>query len=531
MTIEWSNSISSGYVVPLTIVTLVLFYLRSELRWKARTHGLSHPPGPRSWPEVGSVFSMPKFKPWEGFRDMCAQYGDIIFMQVPGQSMLVLSSANSAIEYLEKRSANTSDRPQNPVVELTGQSFNLAFMPYGAQWRAHRRTFWQHFHPGTVSKYRPIQRASAHRFLARLLDSPSHLKQHIRHAFSATMLKALYDIEVTGEEDERVRIMDAAVGAITAAAPGDFAVEMFPFLRHVPMWVPGAGFQKIFAECKVANEHLKHVLFDQAKDSLVDQWRRSCILTEMRARSATKDDSDILPDEEILKNICIFAFEAGADTTFSITYATFVALALYPEAQQRAQAELDAVVGPYRLPDYTDVDALVYVHALILEVLRWHLVTPLSIPHRTIADDEFRGYFIPAGTTVCVNMWAILHDPEMYDRPNEFLPERFIRDGKLDFTAARDPTTIMFGFGRRVCAGRYFARNSLFITIASVLHVFTVGLPLDEDGRPIQIKYEQSHGLLSYPVDGRCSITPRSPAAEVLILNAQNPESIVQNIG
>lgn len=82
----------------------------------------------------------------------------------------------------------------------------------------------------------------------------------------------------------------------------------------------------------------------------------------------------------------------------------FVALALYPEVQKKAQAELDAVVGPDRLPDYNDRDKLVYVNAIIKESLRWHNVLPM-ITHRTVEDDEFRGCFIPAGTTILVNVW------------------------------------------------------------------------------------------------------------------------------
>ncbi len=87
--------------------------------------------------------------------------------------------------------------------------------------------------------------------------------------------------------------------------------------------------------------------------------------------------------------------------------AFFVAIALYPEVQKRAQAELDSVVGPHRLPEYGDSPDLVYVNALIKELLRWHLVLPLGVPHFTLEDDEFNGYFIPAGTALMTNVWCV----------------------------------------------------------------------------------------------------------------------------
>ena len=84
-----------------------------------------------------------------------------------------------------------------------------------------------------------------------------------------------------------------------------------------------------------------------------------------------------------------------------------MALSLHPEALKKAQAELDAVVGPHRLPDISDRDSLAYVKAVIMEALRWHVVLPVGILHSIIADDEFRGYFIPVGTIVVPFLWHV----------------------------------------------------------------------------------------------------------------------------
>ena len=80
---------------------------------------------------------------------------------------------------------------------------------------------------------------------------------------------------------------------------------------------------------------------------------------------------------------------------------------MYPSAQRKAQAELDAVIGPERLPDFSDRAALPYMSALLREVLRWHVVTPIGVPHCTAADDEYNGHFIPAGSIVSPNLWCV----------------------------------------------------------------------------------------------------------------------------
>jgi len=100
-------------------------------------------------------------------------------------------------------------------------------------------------------------------------------------------------------------------------------------------------------------------------------------------------------------------------------------MALFPETQSIAQAELDGVVGSSRLPTMEDRASLPYVVALIKETLRWHAVVPLSVPRRTDKDDAYNGsyqrrwmvvdpkrshvsgYFIPAGTTVMPNIWYV----------------------------------------------------------------------------------------------------------------------------
>jgi cytochrome P450 len=53
-------------------------------------------------------------------------------------------------------------------------------------------------------------------------------------------------------------------------------------------------------------------------------------------------------------------------------------MALYPDVQQKAQAEIDAVVGPNRLPAHDDRESLPYINAMVKETMRWQLVTPLG---------------------------------------------------------------------------------------------------------------------------------------------------------
>lgn len=76
-----------------------------------------------------------------------------------------------------------------------------------------------------------------------------------------------------------------------------------------------------------------------------------------------------------------------------------VAMAMYPDVQRKAQAELDRHVGN-RLPDFSDLSDLTYVQAVVLETLRWMPTVPVGIAHGLTADDTYRGWHIPKDTIV-----------------------------------------------------------------------------------------------------------------------------------
>ena len=82
-------------------------------------------------------------------------------------------------------------------------------------------------------------------------------------------------------------------------------------------------------------------------------------------------------------------------------------MASYPEVQKRAQAELDTVVGPHRLPTFADKSNLPYLNALVKECLRFRPVAPLGFTHKSMEEDEYRGYRIPKGSSIVYNVWYV----------------------------------------------------------------------------------------------------------------------------
>lgn len=196
----------------------------------------------------------------------------------------------------------------------------------------------------------------------------------------------------------------------------------------------------------------------------------------------------------------------------------FLAMTLYPQVQQRAQEELDAVLSSGTMPTFADRPQLPYIEAITREALRWHPTLPQSVAHRATADNTYRGYFIPEGTLLVENTWTILHDEKIYpDEPRAFKPERFLNEkGQIDENVF-NPSKVAFGAGRRICAGRHVADADIWITIAFVLRVFTIAKAEDQEGKEITPKVRFTNGVISHPEAFVCNIKPRSSEYEELV--------------
>lgn len=190
--------------------------------------------------------------------------------------------------------------------------------------------------------------------------------------------------------------------------------------------------------------------------------------------------------DRLAQNVCGVGYVAGSDTSAAAAKMLLLILADHPKIQAKAQAELDAVLGSERLPTIADRPSLPYVHAIVKELGRYYTVNPFGLPHASAEDDEYEGYFIPKGTIIMPNAWAMMHDPEVFEAPFEFRPERYLKDDQID-SSVPDGERAAFGFGRRICPGRYFSNDALFLLTASILARFDIRLPKDEHGVSIPV--------------------------------------------
>ncbi|KAG8391977.1 hypothetical protein BUALT_Bualt01G0243500 [Buddleja alternifolia] len=181
---------------------------------------------------------------------------------------------------------------------------------------------------------------------------------------------------------------------------------------------------------------------------------------------------DRLSDSDMIAVLWEMIFR-GTDTVAVLIEWILARLVLHPDVQSKVQDELDKVVGRSRAVTESDLAELVYLTAVVKEVLRLHPPGPLlSWSRLSITDSVVDGYHVPAGTTAMVNMWAIMRDEEVWVEPLKFNPDRFLGSDTEFSVLGSDMRIAPFGSGRRSCPGKALGMTTVSFWVATLLHEF-----------------------------------------------------------
>ncbi|KAJ7704017.1 cytochrome P450 [Mycena rosella] len=443
--------------------------------------------------------------------------GPVVYLNIAGQSIVVLNTAKSAADLLDHRGGIYSDRPQNIVAsELMTGGLLVVFGRYGEVWRRMRRAAHEGLNNNVSPKFHPIQSKEAIFLTHSLMVNPTAWDRHFRRTAASAVLSIVYDIPtLLSEQDPKIRLINNFVERLVRAAyPGAFFVEYFTWMRYLPAWM--AKWKWDALEQHRMDDEMFRGLFTDVKNRVAKgDYRESFCATLLE-----QQDRHSLNEKESAW-LAATLYAGGAETTSAVLAWFLFAMLSFPDAQNRAQEELDAVVGRSRMPTFADYKSLPYLRALIKETLRWMPVNPIGLSHRLIEDDYYEGHLIPKGSIVIANVWALNRDPEVYGPDAHlFNPSRYLdKEGNLTVVVAetKDEGHHSFGFGRRICLGRYVANDSLFIDMASILWGLSIA-PLADAALPSADDCVDT-GLVIRPPPFHCSLTPRFADAPGIVAN------------
>ncbi|KIY53266.1 putative cytochrome P450 oxidoreductase [Fistulina hepatica ATCC 64428] len=495
----------------LLVVFVIVTVLIAGFIKRRRTSSLL-PPGPPRKFIVGNLFDLPSADSHlhEYFATFHALYGPISSISVLGQHTVVLNDHQCASDLLLKRAAIYSDRPPMVFAKLAGWGIFFSIWNFGPDLSEVRKSIFKTI--GTRSalrQYLPLQEDNSRRMLIDIFKTPDKTQEHVRKMVGATTLGIAYGYSVSRNvHDPLVDLAETGMRLATIAGmPGRWMCDVIPLLRFVPEWFPAAGFQKVARYHRNVAQR-----FLQLPCTFVQQQIEKGVAKPSYTTDFLRDKPTSPRDEAILQTGGSTIYAAGSDTSAGWIHNFLQLMSRHPDIQQKAQMELDRIVGSSRLPCYNDCSDLPYTTAVVREALRIKPIAPIGVPHMSIKDEYYRGYLIPKGTTMVANLSQISRDTAVYTDPDTFKPERFLGEHPEPLP------DFVFGYGHRVCPGKELAYQTALIACSMILSVFKV------EPSACVVPEEWTPGIAISLKKLSCTLTPRSAEAVDLILSFDDTE-------
>nr|GME01024.1 cytochrome P450 76A2-like [Ipomoea batatas] len=393
------------------------------------------PPGPPGLPVIGNMLDLGAF-PHQAIAEMKNKYGSVIWLRIGSVSTMAILSAKAAAELFKNHDVSFADRKVIDAMKVQGyHKGSLAFAPYGSYWRLLRRIGTvELFAHKRINEAVPVRRKCIDDMLLWIEKEASSVQRgtgvHVAHFVFLSTFNLMGNLFLSRDlvdpmSDKASKFFDATMGVLELFGTPNIS-DTFPGLR----WLDFQGLR----------------------------------------RKADRDEM----------------FLAGTEPISSSVEWALSELLCNPKAMAKVKEEIYEVVAPKRRFEESDIDNLQYMQAVVKESLRLHPPGTLLLPRTAIQDTKFMEYDIPKDTQVFVNVWAIGRDPEIWDDPLSFKPERFL-GSNIDFKG-QDFEFLPFGAGRRICVGLPLGNRMLHFILGSLLHAFDWELECNVTSQSLDMK-------------------------------------------
>ncbi|KAD0371271.1 hypothetical protein E3N88_44372 [Mikania micrantha] len=471
------DSHSYTYYAGAWLVTVVLTLIAIRLR---RARNLNSPPGPKPWPVIGNL-NLIGSHPHRSIHDLSQKYGEIMQLKFGSQNVVVGSSVEMAKVFIKTQDAKFACRPKTAAGKYTTYNYsNIAWAPYGPYWRQARKM--------CVMELFSAERLESYEYI-REEETNSLLKSISKSAGEAIPLKDLLStvsLNVISRMVLGKRYLDVSEDSVVS--PDEFKKMLdelfllngvFNIGDSIP-WIDFLDLQGYVKRMKAVSKKfdlfLEHVL-DEHNERRTAEGEKFVAkdMVDLLLQLADDPDLDVKLERHGVKGFTQDLLAGGTESSAVTVEWAIAEILKKPEIFQKATEELDRVIGKNRWVQEKDMPNLPYIEAIAKETMRLHPVAPMLVPRRARVDCKVAGYDILEGTRVLVSVWSIGRDPKIWNKPEQFWPERFI--GKEIDVKGHDFELLPFGAGRRMCPGYSLGYKVIESTLANLLHGFKWKLP------------------------------------------------------
>ncbi|KDN50544.1 hypothetical protein RSAG8_01042, partial [Rhizoctonia solani AG-8 WAC10335] len=343
----------------------------------------------RSW-LTGNAKDIPQGHPWFKSTERAKRYGEIAHLRVHTNNILIMSSYEGILELFEKRGSY--------CVGFILWGKLIAFTGYGERWKTYRKHANSGFSKTAVVRYHEGQTKDVHTFLQRHLNSnsPEDFAKELNVLIGTIIMRVAYGHQVQEPDEPFMTVSDEAIASMsTAGAARRYLVDSYPFLHLLPTWLQGMGF-KLKAQ----------------------EWSELPYRGTIPMGAKTTDEgksipsflSELLESNEgkyIIKWTVGSMYNAGSHTPVSTPSNFILTVLQYPMFYARTGKGWIELLAPIDCPQCRTGRSYITLACILLETMRWYPVRPLTVPHRVEQEDTYRGYRIPANSTLFANIYAV----------------------------------------------------------------------------------------------------------------------------
>ncbi|KIW84445.1 hypothetical protein Z517_03695 [Fonsecaea pedrosoi CBS 271.37] len=476
ITTTWPKEVGWAlYPLLLAAASAVALVVYEFVRWSARLPKFGGPPGR---PIVGNLWQIRQKDAPEQYRQWAKQYGPVYQIQLGNIPVLVVNSAAAAKAIFNQNSHATSSRPEfytfhKLISDTAGTTIGTS--PYSDSLKRRRKAVASALNRPAVVSYIPHLDRETRVFLSEALKYGDSGKKGINPM--PLFLRMNMSIGLTLHWGSRMESQNDLFHEIVhvedtisnfRSTTGNLQ-DYIPLLRLNP-WNTQSS-QAV--EMKLRRDRYIEILDKDLEKRIKQGTNKPCI------RGNVLVDEDAKLTEMELKSLNLTLLAAGLDTMNSAVGWGMALLAKRQDIQKKALEAIREIYPADRpLCDAADDQSCIYLVAVIKEILRYFSVTRLSLPRCTIQDFVYDEKMIPKGTVIFLNVWACNMDPELWDDPESFRPERWLE--------TPDAPIFTFGTGGRMCVGMQLAYRELYVLFLRVLNSFRIEPDGFIETRPIE---------------------------------------------
>ncbi|XP_013421525.1 steroid 17-alpha-hydroxylase/17,20 lyase-like [Lingula anatina] len=460
-------------LVGIAVFLLVMSYLQRK-KYKL-------PPGPPQLPILGNYFAFRRDgRMYAVFTKLGKSFGDIFTVNFGfGNTVVVLNSAEMVHEaFVEKKEIFAGRDEISWKFELFSGGFrDIAFANYGPVWKLQRQMTLKAFRTYLAGDKLETLTRSAFDEVASLIEKetePFDIDVHIRLLVFNIVCRMAFGKSYKIDEPEFVWLKTNLENTMQTFFGGVVPTDVIPVLKYFP--IPSSlkikrltndviGFQKAKLE-----DHKINLKTGEARDIM----EQMLLLREELTDESDDNIKESLTDTCILHTL-LDIFVAGTNTTSDTLKWMIMYVADNPKIQAKIHKELDGLGKDFDNLRHCK-SKLTYFEAVQREVMRVRPAAPAGLRHQTLCDTKLGGYDIPKGTLVYANFWTIHNDPNIWESPEVFKPERFLnKDGSLK--ELDNKVWVPFSSGKRKCVGEALARANIMMISALFFRRFKVSFP------------------------------------------------------